>query len=102
MTSHAAASVPKVHSCAAMDTELPWKQIGQEMFDPPDLKGGGAITIDDRQESYSEHMTTETVKMNNFYTLAHAATEQFKKFRLNQYSSTRACHCPSVQCSFLC
>jgi hypothetical protein len=68
----------------AMDTGLHRKQIRQEMFDPPDLKGGGAITLDDWQESYSEHMATVTVKMDEFYTLAHAATEQFKKFRLNQ------------------
>ena len=102
MTSHDAASVPRVHSHAAVGTELQVEHIGQEMFDPPDLKGGGAITLDDWQESYSEHMATVTVKMDEFYTLAHAATEQFKKFRLNQSSSTWACHCPSIQCSFLC
>ena len=71
VTSPAAASVLRVHSHAAM-------------FDPLDQKGGGAITLDDWQESYSEHMATETVMMNNLYTLAHAATEQFKKFRQNQ------------------
>ena len=47
-----------------MDTELPRKQIGQEMFDPPDLKGGGAITLDDRLKVYSEHMATEPVILN--------------------------------------
>jgi hypothetical protein len=84
VTSPAAASVPKEYSCAAMDTGLHRKQIRQEMFDPPDLKGGGAITLDDWLESYSEHMATETIIMNDFNTLIHAATEQFKKSRLNQ------------------
>ena len=70
-----------MHSHAAVDTELHMEQMRQEMFAPQDLKGGGAITLDNWQESYSEHMAIETVKMNNLYTLAHAATEQFKKFR---------------------
>ena len=34
MTSSAAASIPRLHSHAAMDTELQVEQVGQEMFDP--------------------------------------------------------------------
>jgi hypothetical protein len=47
-----------------MDTELHRKQIGQEMFEPPDVKGGGAITLDDWLKFLSEHMATETVPLN--------------------------------------
>jgi hypothetical protein len=43
VTSPAAASVPRVHSYAAVNTELHMEQVGQEMFDPPDLMGAGAM-----------------------------------------------------------
>jgi hypothetical protein len=49
--------------CVAMNTELHRKQIGHEMFEPPDLKGGGAITLDDWLK-FLKHMATETVTLN--------------------------------------
>ena len=80
VTSPAAASVHRVHSYAAVDTELHEEQVGQEMFDPLDLMGGGAIALDDWLKFYSEHTATETAIMDPFDTLEHAAIEQFKNF----------------------
>ena len=67
-----------------MDTELHEEQVGQEMFDPLDLLGGGAIPLGDWLKFYSEHTATETAITNPFDTLEHAAIEQFKNFQLKR------------------